>query len=280
MIEIIPNAGELDRYAELAEKNSLGFEYNDFFIPDLLDDREALKQRIALYKGLGRPEGIDTLHGAFFDIVPFSWDSGIRRHSLYRMQQSVEIACELGCRGVVFHTGIAHGLVSDGKYRANWLEVMEKTMRRLLAESGQVEIYCENVFDEKSPFELRDLAFALRDEERFGVCLDVAHLMLSKEKPERWFRELAPYVRHFHLNDNHLERDEHLALGGGSIDWGFVFGLVRDNGLLGSSILLEMNGMEKIQKSLEFIEKYVGVSFKTEGRGYRNGYSADFGAGG
>ena len=256
MIEIIPGAGELDRYAELAEKNSLGFEYNDFFIPDLLDDEDALKKRIALYRGLKRPEGADTLHGAFFDIVPFSWDSGIRRHSLYRMQQSVEIACELGCRGVVFHTGLVPGLVSDERYRANWLDVMEKTMRRLLAGSD-VEIYCENTFDEQSPFELRDLALALQDEERFGVCLDVAHMMLSKEKPERWFQELAPYIRHFHLNDNHLGRDEHLALGDGSISWELIFRLIGEHGLWKSSMLLEMSGMDKIQKSLAFIERYI-----------------------
>lgn len=257
MIEIIPGAEDLDKYVELAEKNSLGFEYNDFFVPDLLDDKNALKQRIALYKNLKRPEGKDTLHGAFFDIVPFSCDSGIRRHSLYRMQQSMEIACELGCRGVVFHTGLASGLVGDEKYRANWLDVMEKTMRKLLAESNGVEIYCENTFDEKSPFELRDLALALRDEERFGVCLDVAHMMLSREKPERWFQKLAPHIRHFHLNDNHLERDEHLALGDGSIDWDFIKKLISENQLLKSSILLEMKGMDKIQKSLDFINRYV-----------------------
>ena len=104
---------------------------------------------------------------------------------------------------------------------------------------------------------MRDLALALWDEERFGICLDVAHLMLSKEKPERWFQELAPYVRHFHLNDNHLERDEHLVLGEGSIDWELVFKLISANGLQESSMLLEMNGMDKIQKSLGFIKRFV-----------------------
>lgn len=257
MIEIIPNAGELERYAELAEKHSLGFEYNDFFMPDLLDDKSLLRQRIALYRELNRPEGRDTLHGVFFDIFPFSWDSGIRRHSLYRMQQSVEIACELGCRGVVFHTGLVPGLVGDEKYRSNWLEMMEKTMRRLLTQGGGVEIYCENTFDERSPYELRDLAFALQDERKFGVCLDVAHLMLSKEKPERWFQTLAPYIRHFHLNDNHLERDEHLAMGEGCIDWDLVFRLIDGDGLGEASMLLEMNGLDKVQKSLAFVRRYV-----------------------
>ena len=51
-------------------------------------------------------EKTDTMHGAFFDIVPFSWDSGISRHSLYRMQQSAEIAAGLGCRAVIFHAGL------------------------------------------------------------------------------------------------------------------------------------------------------------------------------
>lgn len=249
MIEIIPDAGELDKYVELAEKNSLGFEYDDFYAPDLLDDEAALKQRVALYRRLGRPAGTDTLHGAFLDIVPFSWDSGIRRHSLYRMRQSVEIACELGCRGVVFHTGLLPGMVGDKKYRDNWLKMTEETLRKLLEQSGSLEIYCENMFDE-TPAELKDLALAMRDEKRFGICLDVAHMMLSGRDPAGWFEALAPYIRHFHINDNHLQRDEHLALGSGSIDWENIFELIGKNQLWKASVLLEMNGLDKIQKSL------------------------------
>lgn len=252
MIEIIPDAGELDKYAGLAEQYSLGFEYNDFYMPDLLDDEAALRQRIALYRGLQRPEGTDTLHGAFFDIVPFSWDSGIRRHSLYRMQQSVEIACELGCRGVVFHTGLYPGLVGDERYRDNWLKAMEETFRKLLEQGGRLEIYCENMFDGTSA-ELRELALALGDETRFGVCLDVAHMILFGKKPEQWFQDLAPFIRHFHLNDNHLERDEHLAMGGGSIDWENIFQLMGKYQLWKASVLLEMKGLEKIKMSLDLI---------------------------
>jgi len=255
MIEIIPGAGELDKYAELAEKYSLGFEYNDFFMPDLLDNTNLLKQRIALYKSLDRPAGTDTLHGAFFDIVPFSWDSGIRRHSLYRMQQSMEIACELGCRGVVFHTGLAPQLVSDEKYRSNWLEEMGQTMRRFLAENTGLEIYCENMFD-ASPSELSDLAAELDGEERFGICLDIGHVMLTTEEPMPWFEALAPYIRHFHINDNHFKQDEHLALGCGSIAWDYIFRLMDQYCLWDRSVLLEVRGMEKIRKSREYLQQY------------------------
>lgn len=255
MIEIIPDAGDLAAYVEFAEENSLGFEYNDFFAPDMLDDREELNKRIALYKSLGRPSGRDTMHGAFFDIVPFSWDNGIRRHSVYRMRQSVEIASELGCRAVVFHTGLVPGLVGSDKYRGNWLKSMGETVRQLLNESEGVEIYMENMFDE-TPDELRDLAIELQDEKRFGLCLDVAHVMLTKCGPQRWFQELAPYIRHFHLNDNHLERDEHLPMGEGSIDWKYLFRLIEENGLNCASALLEMNGLDQIRKSLDFVKTW------------------------
>ncbi len=249
---IVPDAQEIGVYAKLAAEHSLDFEYDDFFDPALLDDIEALERRIALYRDLGRPAGRDTLHGAFFDIIPFSWDSGIRRHSIYRMQQSVEIAGRLGCRGVVFHTGLTPGLVGDHKYRSNWLDVMADTMRTLLSQDDSIEIYCENMFDE-SPLELAELAAALKEEKRFGVCLDIAHMMLVTKEPEHWFDVLGPYIRHFHVNDNHLKRDEHLALGDGNIDWKRMEELVGQSGSTNCSMLLEVRGMDKIRTSLEYL---------------------------
>ena len=41
---IIPNVNELEAYEELAKKYDLGFEYNEFYNPSLLDDEsKALK---------------------------------------------------------------------------------------------------------------------------------------------------------------------------------------------------------------------------------------------
>lgn len=251
---IIPDVRDLENYVQLAGKHSLGFEYDDFFEPKLLDDKAALERRIAVYQGLNRPGGIDTLHGAFYDIIPFSFDGGISRHSVYRMQQSVEIAGRLGCKGVVFHTGLTPGLVEGRKYRENWLKVMADTMRTLLAQDENMEIYCENMFD-VSPRELADLAAALRDEKRFGICLDVAHMMLVTDEPERWFEALGPFVRHFHVNDNHLKYDEHLAPGNGGIDWERISKLIEKHDLQETGMLLEVNGMEKIRAGLAYLQK-------------------------
>ena len=252
MLEIIPAWEQIEEYTALAEEYGLAFEYNDFYAPKLLDDSAGLKERIRNYKSLERPQGVDTLHGAFYDILPFSWDSGIRKHSIYRMQQSVEIADELGCRGVVFHTNFSPDFLNNEKYRNNWLESMREVISRLLAESS-CEIWLENMFDQ-SPDELSDAAALLQEEDRFGICLDIAHMMLVTEGPEEWLRRLAPYIRHFHINDTHLKYDEHLALGQGSIDWRRIEALLEEFDLKDRSRLIEVSGMDKIRESLRYCE--------------------------
>ena len=39
---IIPKQDELKEYLSVAEEYKLGFEYNDFFLPEWLDDEEKL----------------------------------------------------------------------------------------------------------------------------------------------------------------------------------------------------------------------------------------------
>ncbi len=252
--EIIPDIRQLEQYVLLSQRDSLGFEYNDFFDPALLDDRAALDERIRIYRGLGRPERQDTMHGAFFDIVPFSYDLGIRNHSLYRMQQSVEIAGKLGCRGVVFHAGLNPQYIKGKNYYENWLSCMTQTIEKLTGQDGCLEIYWENVL-EKSPEGFLALAERFGENRQFGICVDVAHLVLAGADVERWLSELGPYIRHFHLNDNCLETDDHFALGDGKIDWKTFFCGIRAHGLDGVSRLLEMNGLDKVERSLEYLKK-------------------------
>lgn len=254
MIEIIPSIQELDTYVRLSEEYTLGFEYNDFFDPELLDDSTALEERIRLYRSLGRPAGRDTMHGAFFDLVPFSRDEGIRAYSIRRMRQSVEIAGRLGCRAVVFHSGLEPRFMTGTGYYNGWLDQMTDVMKMLLAQEPDLDIYCENVL-ERSPGTLLDLAERLKGERRFGICVDVAHLTLAKGDAAEWFDALGPYIRHFHLNDNHLQTDDHLALGKGDIDWKNVFGLMRRKGLWDVSRLLEVKGLEKVRESLEYLKE-------------------------
>ena len=70
---MIPDMQNLRESVSLAETYGLGFEYNDFFHPDVLDDEERLQRCFAAYQAAPQPKYC-TLHGAFLDVIPFSPD--------------------------------------------------------------------------------------------------------------------------------------------------------------------------------------------------------------
>lgn len=57
----------------------------------------------------------------------------------------------------------------------------------------------------------------------FGICIDVGHANLEHQRfedPVTTFMErFGPDIVHFHLADNHGDRDAHLVPGEGTIDW-------------------------------------------------------------
>mgnify|MGYP003447445328 CR=1 FL=1 len=144
---IIPDFNNFRESLALAEEYDAGFEYNDFFNPDVYSDEEEIKKRISLYKGCSRNPSRDTLHGVFLDMALASKDPVICAYSRKRMEQSMAIAQELGVKGVVFHSGLIRGLNQD-TYLQHWYEVQEEWIRYLLNKFPDLYIFMENTFEE------------------------------------------------------------------------------------------------------------------------------------
>lgn len=249
---IIPQIDALDESLKLAEKYGFGFEYNDFFIPDIMDDKRLTDEIIARYKGHELPDYC-TMHGAFFDVLIFSDDRKIREISEQRIQTSLNTAREMGVRGVVFHTNYTPCLTADF-YVNHWIERNEKFWRKIACEYSDIEIYMENMFD-SSPYMLCELAKRLSDIKNFGVCLDYAHAVIFGSDIDGWVKTLAPYVKHMHINDNDLKNDLHLAAGDGKIDWKHFKENFERYLSASKSVLIETSAIEKQQRSAEFLSK-------------------------
>ncbi len=247
---IIPNKNEINEELMLAEKYNLGFEYNEFFRPDVLDDNNETKGLISFYKGLNRDRSMDTLHGVFLDIAIHSTDSAIRTASDKRIHQSMEAAASLGVKGVVFHTGLIPNYKSKN-YIDNWLEKSIDYYNKLIEEYTGIEIYVENMFDVEYDF-IRSLGLAMKENSHFGICLDYAHAAVFSGDAVTWYEELKPFIRHMHINDNDFNEDSHLALGDGSIDWDTFFNVTTD---YKGSILIEVSGLDRQKRTLEYIDK-------------------------
>ncbi len=250
-IYLIPDIDNLEKTMELACKYEAYFEYNDFFLPHVLDNEEEVQRRIKIYKNLDRDRSNDTLHGVFLDIIIHSMDNKIRKASEERVRQVLSIAEDLGIRGVVFHTNLIPGYYSE-VYLQGWLKASVSFWKEMLVEYPSLEIYIENMFENRVD-DLKKLAEAMQDEPRFGICLDFAHFMLYGKDEVDWVKELAPYIRHCHINDNDLYDDRHWGVGMGKLDWNIYDGKVKENHIE-PSVLIEVKDLNMWKISAEFMK--------------------------
>ncbi len=248
---LIPDPAQAEASLALAAEYGAGFEYNDFFVPKLLDDAAALRARISFWRGFGREKRVDTMHGVFYDVTVHSDDDRIRGVSETRVRQSVEIAQELELRGVVFHTNLIPNFKS-AFYLDNWLEKNAAFFTKLCAENPEIGIWMENMFDTE-PDMLRALAERMAGVENFGLCYDRAHAEVFGGGPAGWLEALAPYIRHMHINDNDGLTDRHDPVGTGRIDWRGFDAALRARGVE-ASVLVETTALEKQRLSLEYMK--------------------------
>ena len=251
-ISIIPKRDNIEESLRLSREYNANFEYNDFFLPFILDDEEKKKEMIEFYKKLPRDRSNDTIHGAFLDVTLHSSDAKIREVSELRVRQSMDIAKELGVRGVVFHTNMIANF-KDAVYMKNWVKTNALFYKKILEEYPGIYVYVENMFD-FDPDMLLELAQELKGEPYFGVCLDYAHATISKVPAAKWLEVLKPYIKHMHINDNDLRDDLHQAVGQGDVDYKEFTKLVAKNELE-VSVLAEVSKLEDQILSLEYMKQ-------------------------
>lgn len=255
---LVPDRKDMERIGALAAEYGCAFEYNEFYMPKIMDDAGEQEKIIADYRKYkeGSYENVfsmDTMHGAFLDVTIHSDDPLITGASMLRVRQSMLIAKNMGLRGVVFHTGRLAGFRAPD-YLRNWRDRNAAFFTEIALQYPEQQIYMENMFDE-APDILVGLAEKMRDVRNFGVCLDYAHAMLSKCSGREWIETLAPYIRHIHINDNDRQNDLHLAVGAGQLDWQEFDHLIRQY-QADASVLVEVNGYEAQKESLQYMKRH------------------------
>ncbi len=250
---IIPDKDDLEIYEDLAEKYDVGFEFNDFFLPMILEDEGKVCDIVQRYKLSDGLPDYCTSHGAFLDVTVFSDDIRIVEVSDYRVEQSLKIATELGVKGVVFHTNYIANFMQKS-YCDSWVERNFIYWSKKLEKYSNLYIYIENMFDIQ-PFILERLAKKLSIYKNFGVCFDYAHAHVfgDENKVDEWVKSLHPYVKHIHINDNDFKEDLHLPLGEGCINWD-IFKKYYEQYFSEASVLLELRGYQNIKKSIDFFK--------------------------
>ena len=248
-ILVIPDAERLEEWIGFAKEHDLGFEVNEFFAPNLQNDPEKREELIARYRSCELPKPL-TMHGSFHDVLIFSEDDEIRRISEKRVEDSIVTACRIGAEAVVFHTNINPAINAES-YRNRWVLYNCNFWTRMCEKYPDIQIYLENMF-EHTPILLKDLCVRMEGVPNFGVTLDYAHASLFGDDAEVWVKELAPYIRHVHINDHDGINDLHLAVGAGVLNWE-DFKELRQRYFADATVLIETADLEAQRESLKYL---------------------------
>ncbi len=192
-----------------------------------------------------------SFHAPFLDLSLGAIDPRIRRVSLERVQQIMELIPLFKPRWIVCHAAYEARHYRDNQER--WLKNIAESFDRLLigVEKTQTPLMVENVF-EKDPQHLKALFLALPSP-LLRFCLDVGHHHLySQTDLKDWIGQLGPFLGMLHLHDNYGRTDDHMALGQGSIDFQGFFALLEEKGLH-PLITLEPHQEDWVRQSLEFL---------------------------
>lgn len=200
-------------------------------------ERRRLRERLA---GLGL---WCTVHAPIYGVNLASPIRSLAAASLGEVVQTVDLAAEVGSPLVVIHPGHVDEdhLALDGERDLAWRRflfaievILARTRRhgvRLAVENKQRGRGWDMVHT------LDDHARVLDGFPEIGACLDFGHLHTVDGDLAAYVTALGERLVHVHLHDNHGERDEHLALGRGTIPWRDALTALEERGYAGPIVL-------------------------------------------
>ncbi len=226
---------------EIHAIGALGFDYVELAMDPPEAHWERLRQQShAIRKALDQHALGLVCHLPTFvhtaDLTP-----SIRAASRDEVRRSLGLAAELGAPKVVLHPSFVGGLgrsVPEVVKRYT-LESLDAAVRQ--ADACGCRICLENLFDRLTPFSaIEDFAAAFQRWPQLEMTLDVGHAFLDGQGMERilaFIHAFGDRLGHVHISDNHGQRDDHLAVGGGAIDFTLLMKALQQMGYDGTMTL-------------------------------------------
>jgi sugar phosphate isomerase/epimerase len=179
------------------------------------------------------------------------------------IKRAIEFAEQTPFRFLVQHLG-----VSKEKWESRKMEYAITALEhlRVFAKPLGVTVLVENIANEiATPDRLQEIVTTAHFED-VGFCFDIGHAHFGQGVRQS-FEIMQDKIRSTHLHDNHGERDEHLWIGDGTIDWDEAMSLLRTAPHV-PAMLLEISGetgkdiaagasesFGKLEKAFEAAEK-------------------------
>ncbi|BBO76595.1 xylose isomerase [Desulfosarcina widdelii] len=237
----------------------LGFDYLELAMdPPMAHHSTISANRAAIVKSLQDNKMGLVCHLPTF-VSTADLTESIRQASITEMRRSMEVAADLEARKIVLHPSMARGMgafVLDTVhgYAMDFLSEMVS-----LAETLDLTLCLENMF----PFngigvELDDFEKWLQRFPGLMLTLDTGHANIDDRRGKRlkgFLDRFGRRIGHFHLSDNRGKRDDHLAVGQGTVKFAVLVDRIKALGY-DDTITLEVFDADRrmLVKSRERIE--------------------------
>jgi sugar phosphate isomerase/epimerase len=213
------------------------------------------KRRAQKLKQIAEEHNLDfVIHAPWAGINIATPSQALRRAVLKRLEKSIVVAGNLGCRLWLFHPGSKTGLShfypeEDWKLNLQSVRALLKVARR-----EGVEVAIEN-----TPEPFPSLMKSVDDFHRFykdldddiGMVLDVAHANLNNQIQD-FMEQFSKKIVHIHVSDNKGDSDLHMGLGQGNIDWNNFAKLAK---AADYSNLIMIESTDHIKESKQLLRK-------------------------
>jgi len=195
-----------------------------------------------------------TFHAPFVDLSAGSTDPAIRAVTRRRFEEILGLVPLFKPRTVVAHAG--YDWQRYEYFRKTWMEHSVEFWgwagERLNREGSQLML--ENVY-EHGPGEMLEMFERLRPY-GVGLCLDCGHLTaFGRASLDEWLDVLGPFIGQLHLHDNLGQKDDHLPMGHGQIDFRRLFAYLKAERSRPPVMTIEVHRPDDVWASLACLER-------------------------
>lgn len=232
-----------------------------FLFPDFTSMEELTSFKTILRKNNIR----STIHTTMYDINLATLNPWVKEGNIACYKKFVDVASFLESDLIVVHAGYLHTEYATGPQPDKYRALAEKQLCESLYElaeygqSKQVKIAVENAPIEEN-FPIIDNAEThLRilnavNHSYLGALLDFAHALLRKVDILPYLEAIRPHLLEIHAHNNWGEKDDHLGLHHGVIDYRSI---LEHPDIRGVPFIMEIHSYEEVIQTLTWLEKTV-----------------------
>jgi sugar phosphate isomerase/epimerase len=183
------------------------------------------------------------LHAPTIDLNPASLNPGIRDETLRQLKETLDLAVKIGAKAITTHPGLIHRLEDRIRGMAKYYSIETLTEANKYAEDVGVIFSVENMPNRYAYFcnTAQEHSYFL-NQCGCHATVDLGHANTNKD-PESFLELENTY--YYHLSDNNGEKDQHLALGDGTLDLNLINSVKRG--------IIELDNYENVLRSRDVI---------------------------